>query len=236
MKKKSLATELLAFGLLIPLAVTVALTFAFCILQKNYYYLPRWLDGLIGFFYDAKFIFIYIALFFLVGMTTYIIAFSNAKAAAPASVLGVVFVAILPIASLVITFEMLKSDLDADALETYLRSDLLCLLENVIRYLLFAAAAWVTRAIIRARKSEPKFERPYIVPKGAVSAPLFSVSAIWLLSSVLGVILLFRTESPLGTLIYESLICIFGYFISVLSAYFSLKRKVGTVLFFGKEK
>ena len=236
MKKKSLATELLAFGLLIPLAVTVALTFAFCILQKNYYYLPRWLDGLIGFFYDAKFIFIYIAFFFLVGMTTYIIAFLNAKAAAPASVLGVVFVAILPIASLVITFEMLKSNLDADALETYLRSDLLCLLENVIRYLLFAAAAWVTRAIIRALKSEPKFERPYIAPKGAVSAPLSSVSAIWLLSSVLGVILLFRTESPLGTLIYESLISIFGYFISVLSAYFSLKRKVGTVLFFGKEK
>lgn len=232
MKKKSLAAKVLAFGLLIPLAATVVLTLTFCILQKNYYYLPRQLDWLIGFFYDARFIFMYVALFSLVGMTTYIIAFSNAKAAALMSFSGVVFVAMLPASALAVMFEMLKNNLDADVLEAYISSDLLCLLENVIRYLLFVAAAWVARAIIRARKSEPKFEKPYIVPKGAVGAPLFSVSVLWLLSSVLGIILFFPTDSPAGTLIYEGLICVLGYFISVLSAvlFFSKKSRHHTFL------
>ncbi len=223
MDKKPKFSRVIAFGLLFPLLGTALLSVTFCILQKNYYYLPRSLDFLIRFFYDAKFIFLYIALFFFVGMVVRTIAFTPLRDAVAVSVSGLFFTVLTAMTSFVITLVFLRNDLSADVFGTYLYSDFLCAMENAARYFLCVVAAWAVRLFYSSRGTSPSFEKPYIVPKGAVGFPLAVSLAVWLAVTVCGVAFSSVTENAVGTLVYELVVCVCGYFIAVLGAIFISK-------------
>ena len=225
LNKKLKLSRIILFGLIFPLAGEAILSLAFCLFQKNYYYLPRGLDFLIRFFYDAKYIFLYIALFFFAGMTTWMIAFATARDAVMISIMGVVFTAVLPAVSFLMTFLLLRST-DAALMETYLYTVALCALENVARYVICVVVAWIVKAVYGKRETASGFEKPYVVPRGVIGLPLIISLSAWLLMTVFGVIFSSVTENPLGTIIYESSVCIGGYFVAILGAFYSEKKLV----------
>lgn len=223
LNKKLKLSRIIMFGLLFPLAGESILSLAFCLLQKNYYYLPRGLDFLIGIFYDLKYIFLYIALFFFAGMAVWLIAFARARDAVLVSIMGIVFTALLPAVSFLWTFLFLRVT-DAAIMEMYLYTDAVCAFENVARYIICVIVAWIVKVVYGKRETKSGFEKPYVVPKGVIGLPLIISLSAWLLMTVLGTIFLSFTENAVGTIIYECSVCVAGYFIAIFGAFYSEKK------------
>ena len=158
-----------------------------------------------------------------VGMVVRTIAFAPLRDAVAVSVSGLFFTVLTAMTSFVITLVFLRNDLSADVFGTYLYSDFLCAMENAARYFLCVVAAWAVRLFYSSRGASPSFEKPYIVPKGAVGFPLAVSLAVWLAVTVCGVAFSSVTENAVGTLVYELVVCVCGYFIAVLGALFISK-------------
>lgn len=223
-KRRLKLFRIILWELIIPLFGTGLLTLVFAVLQKNYYYLPRALDFLIQLFYNAKYIFLYASMFFFAGISVWIVMFARGRDATVLSVTGVISVAIMPMISFIIALLLLRNDISDSLIENYLYSDALCALENAARYILLIVLAFATRMFYRAHKTVPKFEKPYVFPRG-VGLPMIIAYSSWLLMTLCGLIFSGSgVENVAGTVIYESVLAVCGYFIGTAGAVYAEKK------------
>lgn len=222
-KRRLKLSRIILWELIVPLLGTVLFTVLFAVLQKNYYYLPRGLDFLIQLFYNAKYIFLYASLFFFVGISVWIVMLARCGDAVVLSVTGVLLAALMPMISFAITLLLLRNDISDSLIETYLYSDALCALENAARYIVAIVLAFATRIFYRAHKAVPTFEKPYISLRG-IGFPLITAYSAWLITTLCGIIFSDFSSSIAGTVIYESVLCVAGYFIGIIGAVYAEKK------------
>ena len=212
MKKTVPIKKYLLFTFGVPFAVTVVLTVLFCLLEKNYYYLPFSLDFLIQLSYDALYFFLFAILFFNLGMAAHAIFLCKAKDAVISIVFSAISAAIFPvIAYLIRAIILFESSSDEEMLD-YMYSDFLCAAENAIRLavavlLIFAVKFFCVHKNIPLT---PKNRSPF--GKNPTRITFLIYYSLWLTLSV--ITFLFSGEKNVLSLLYEAFLAVAGYFLS----------------------
>lgn len=213
------------FTVIIPVAVTFLLSMAFCIVEKNYYYLPYELDFLVDLTYNSLYYFLYIVLFIIVGVSVYLTAEHNVKTIIITTIIGVIStVAVLPSVGYLVRVIFLSSTADVNAMWEYFFSDLLSGVENGVRYITSILVAIAVRVFFKLKKIPANPKKPYVLPISAPQIALAIFYLAWLLLAVISFI--FDAGHKVTSLVIEAALAIGGYFIGVLGILFAEKKLI----------
>lgn len=212
----------------VPLAGAALFCIIFCLIQKNYYYLPYSLDFVVQLSYDAMYLFLFASLFFSVGVTVYTALFCRTGDFIGASITGLLSSMIIPIIMYLIRLMFLGSESSASTMEEYFYSDSLCAIENGARFLLALIIIIAVKLFYAKKKTEPVFQKPYLLPNSAVQLSLVIFYASWFIAAIIS--FLVSETHEVGSLLYEAALAVAGYFLSVLGAVLSESTVKGAFL------
>lgn len=197
----------------IPFAGAAMFNIIFCLLQKNYYYVPYGLDFMIQLSYDAMYLFLFASLFFSTGTLVYSIAFCRAKDAVGTALTGILSMITIPLLMYLIRMIFLSGEASDATMESYFYSDSLCAIENASRYLVALIVAAAVRAFYFIKKETPEFKKPYFLPSGAAQLALLIFYISWLIIALISFII--SETHEFGALVYEIVLAVAGYALSI---------------------
>lgn len=212
---------------IIPFAAAGVTCAAFCLLNKNYYYLPYSLDVLIQYAYNAVYYILFIGLFITIGILSYAALFCDKKTIVGASIAGFASVAVLPLLMYLIKLIFIGGDMASDTAWDYFYSDLLCTMENGSKYIISVIVVFAIKIFYIVKKRTPELKKNYLLPCGPLTVSLFIIHFSWLVVSVIGYIT--AENKIISSLIYEIGFAFAGYLIGILPALFferARKRKL----------
>ena len=221
--KKFLYGKFAIYTVAIPLGITLLLTVAFCLIEKNYYYLPYELDFLIDVTYNSLFYFLYIVLFFTLGILCVVsLKMKIGPIIITNCISAVCTFALFPFAAYFIRAIFLSATASEDVMSEYFFSDLLCGVENVARLGVGIVVVVAVNIFFTIKKIPTEPQKPYLAPKSAPQIAFMIFYLAWMLMAVL--IFVFSEEHVVSSVLIEIAISVAGYFISVLGMVFAEKK------------
>lgn len=224
-EKNFLYWKYILLTVIMPAGATFLISTAFCLIEKNYYYLPYELDFLIDISYNALYYFLYFVLFFVIGIVSVTMLKTRVKPIIITSLVGAVshFV-VFPFAAYLARLIFLSSTVDVNAMGDYFFSDLLSGVENGVRFLIATLVALAVKVFFKMKKLSADFKKPYVLPISAPQIALAIFYLAWLLLALVSFI--FDEAHDAVSLIIEAILAISGYFISILGVLFAEKRLI----------
>ena len=225
--KKFLYGKFTLWTIAIPLFVVIAFSTVFCLLEKNYYYLPYEADFLIDFTYNALYYFLYIVLFFTLGVLSVVSLTMKAKPIIITNIVSFICTfALFPFAAYAMRVIFLASTSGSEEMGEYLFSDFLCAAEDAARFIVAVAVIFAVKIFFSVKKISPEPQKPYVLPKSASQIALLIFYAAWILVALISFIV--SEDHIVSSLLVEIGISVAGYFISVAGVVVAVKKLIKT--------
>ena len=202
-----------------PVVAGIMFTSVSCILTNNYYYIPEWADSLITVFYKAGSLCVELGVYLGMGYTAYGILFKR-KGLFLTVPLTLVTVFAGEMLLYLTRLAFFGSNTVVDILAEYYSVDVVNMLTLAVKYAAFALIACAALAATVLFDKKPAFERPYIVPKGAVQISCVVLFGLIISGSLVSFFAYgeYYAENIVAV-VYTCLTNIAGYFTAVLGAY-----------------
>ncbi|MCR5457580.1 MAG: hypothetical protein K6F14_05855 [Clostridiales bacterium] len=213
--RKFALKKYILWELILPLALCCMFTVIFSILELNYVYLPYSLDFTIQLSYKLVYYFYSASVFFICGIVGYAILSGTNKDKLWGVIIGTLNIAAIPFILYLIKHAILSSTLNYSSMQSLFDSDLMALLEDGIKYVIFLVPIIFLSIYYRKKNIVYTLNRPYFSPIGSFQLVCIIFFSAWFVASLFIFISQESSQRDVWGLVEELLRSVFGYFLAI---------------------
>ena len=205
----------LLWELILPLALCCGFTIVFSILELNYLYLPYSLDFTIDLSYKLVYYFYSASVYFICGIVGYAVLSGSKKDKLLGIIIGTLNIAAIPFILYIIKHIILSSTLNYSSMQTLFDSDIMALISDGIKYLIFLIPIIILSIYYHKKNTVYTLNRPYFSPIGSFQLICIIFFSAWFVASLFIFISQESSQRDVWGLVEELLRSVFGYFLAI---------------------